>query len=152
MPRPWLLWLSISVNLFLAGLVVGQMLSPQSHRPSGPPHGPHGPPSPMHMAEEIARTLPPADGEILRAAFAAQAAAAHGTLPGPGDGMERIQKILTAPDYDAAALAAALTEFHHNHQIADHIIGAALLDAAGRMSPEGRRKLGEWGPPPPPNR
>jgi uncharacterized membrane protein len=144
MPKPltrWLLPASLAINVFLATVLV-------VHRPSFPPPPPR--PHPAEIAARIAATLPPADGEILR-----QAVAAH------ADDMERghhlqhtvpdkVRAVLAAPTLDRAALEAALVEHRLAHQTLDDALAAMITEAATRMSDEGRHKLAQWQPPPPP--
>lgn len=142
MLRRWLFTVSISLNLFLSALIGAQWLN----RPPGP-HGPPGRPDPMRMAEDLAQTLPPADGDILRATFAAHAAPVTNVAPGEADPMDQVRRVLRAEPFDRPALQAALDAVQANRQALETAIADALLDAATRMSPEGRRRLGAWPPP-----
>lgn len=142
MLRRWLFTISISLNLFFAALIGAQWLN----RPPGP-HGPPGRPDPMRMAEDLARTLPANDGEILRAAFAAHAASATGAAAEDADPMTQVRRVLATEPFDRTALQAALEAVQANRQALEAAISDALLDAATRMSPEGRRRLGQWPPP-----
>ncbi len=148
MLRHWPLTLSISLNLFLAALIGAHWLD----RPP-PHHGPPGRPDPMRMAEDLAQALPPADGAILRAAFAAHTAALPAQVVHGADPMDAVRRTLSADPFDRGALEAALADLQAGREAMEAAIGAALLDAATRMSPEGRRHLGEMPPPrhrPPP--
>lgn len=141
----WLLPASLAFNLFLAGLVVGQLQG----RGFGPPPPP---PQPGRMVEEMASTLPGPDADVLRAAFAANAAVLdrghHARNAMHGD----IRRILAAPDFDPQALKAVFDRGRQERETLDDALGSAIITAASRMSAEGRRKLGEWAPPgrPPP--
>ncbi|HLN24258.1 MAG TPA: periplasmic heavy metal sensor [Patescibacteria group bacterium] len=133
----WLLPISLALNAFLVGVVIGRF----DHRPFGPP-------PPKEMAERMADGLPAADAALLRQAFAAHSGqfdladqAMHG-FP------ERIRQVLDAADYDPKALQEVLMEGHAAHDARDEAMSLALLDAAAKMSAEGRRKLAIGRPPP----
>ena len=100
----------------------------------------------------MAGGLPAKDGAILREAFAARAGeferaeSVHRTLP------DRVRGILRTDPLDVAALSTAFAEASEAHATMDAALGAAMVEAAERMSPQGRRALAEWNPPGPPPR
>lgn len=142
----WLLPASLALNVFLIVLLaVG--LRPHLFGP-----GPWPPPPPHEMANRMAEGLPLKDGAILREAFAARAGeferadAVHRALP------ERVRAILRAEPLNLSALAAAFNEASEARASMDRALSAAMMEASGKMSPEGRRALAEWAPPGPPRR
>jgi uncharacterized membrane protein len=143
----WLLPISLAVNLFF--IVVAVRHHALFH---GRPPGPHD------VVGYLKDNLPAADAAIMQQAFAARAGAmaeaehAGQRLP------DRIRAALTAQPFDAEALRAALVEGRALHQSLEDGMTAAFVEAAGRMSPEGRAKLAaaeiggrfrHRGPPPP---
>jgi len=141
--RKWLLPVSLAINVFLGAAVVTHFLH---HRPLHPP----GPPDPVEMAEHMAESLPPADALVLRQAFAARAPTMREILLGDAAFHSRLRTVLEAPEFDAAAMRATLADADKVHVAFGEAMGAAMIDAAGKMSPEGRRKLARGGGHPPP--
>jgi uncharacterized membrane protein len=139
----WLLPVSLSLNVFLAVAMAVQLTS-------SPGFGPPPPrPRPDRIAEEIAATMTPADGDILREVFASHAPQ---LARGPESFhalQDRIRQVMTAPTFDAEALRAVFAEGRQGRTAMDDAVEASLIEAATRLSPEGRRKLGEWRPGPP---
>lgn len=136
----WVLAGSLALNVFLA-TVIGV------HRWGRPPGSP---PDPARVAEEIAATLPPADADILRAAFAkhrARLEAAHKAMRGMP---RRVHDALTADTFDEARLRGAFDAGSRARQQMDDAIADVVAAAAKRMSTEGRHKMAEWRPSHPP--
>ena len=141
----WLLPASLSLNIFLVVFVlVG--LRPLLFGPGPGPRPPH------EMVQKMAEGLPPNDGAILREAFASyegefeRVDAVLRALP------ERIRTILRAETLDLTALSAAFTEASEARSKMDAALGAAIIEASSRMSPEGRRAFADLAPPGPPRR
>ncbi len=138
----WLLPVSLSLNVFLA-------VAMAVHLTSSPGFGPPPPlPRPDRIAEEIAATMSPADGDILRQVFASRApqlAKGPASFHALQDG---IRQVMAAPTFDAEALRAVFAEGRRGRASMDDAVEASLIEAATRLSPEGRRKLGEWRPGP----
>lgn len=139
----WLLPASLAVNAFLAGVVVTQWFGPRF-----PP-----PPRPERMIEDMAATLPAADAAILRQSFAARAPDLGQRPRNREDMFERIRAALKAEPFDAQAMTVIFRDGRAVRDAIDDSIEQALIEAAGKMSGEGRRKLADWRPPfPPPPR
>lgn len=135
----WLLPASLAVNAFLGGLMVSQW-----RKPDIPP-----PPRPERMIEEMAETLPTADAAILRQSFAARAAKAEHRSRNPEEMFLKISAALKAEPFDPQALAAIFRDGRKTRDAIDDSIEGALVDAATKMSAEGRHKLADWHPRPP---
>lgn len=136
----WLLPASMSVNVFLAAALAAQALLPGGHRP----------PPPQHRLEALAEGLPPADAATLREVLAAREAEmgkGRAIMDGIRDG---VRDALTAETFDPAALRAVFAEARARRDALDDALVSGLIDAAGRLSPEGRRRLADWAPPGPP--
>lgn len=133
----WLFALSLGVNAFLAVVVL-----------AGPPHRPHGPPpSPEHIVERLTGKLSSADAAIFSQSFAPYLPRLHQDYDTLRAMPQRMRDILAAPIYDPQALAAAFADLHRIRQGFDDSMAGATVEAAGKMSPEGRVKLW-YGPPP----
>ncbi|AVM76299.1 periplasmic heavy metal sensor [Magnetospirillum gryphiswaldense] len=145
--HPWFRFVlpaSLALNAFLVGMAVTLWL-----RPALPPP----PPRPDAIIAEMAAMLPAADADILRASFAARAPRLGDRPHNRAETFERIRNALRAESFDAQALATIFAEGRQNRDRIDDSIETALIDAAGKMSTEGRRKLADWRPPfPPPPR
>jgi len=141
----WLLPLSLAINVFL-GAVIATHLGPPRFRPPAPPN-------PAEMADRMAESLSPADALALRQAFAK--VAPPSALGDPGAFHARLRAALDAPSFDTEALQRDFAEMSKAHAVFDEQMAAAIIEAAAKMSPEGRRKLANgrgpgFGPPPPP--
>ena len=137
----WLLPVSLALNLFFIVLAV-------RHLPFLHPH----PPDAGHIADFMTSNLPPADAAILQQSFAAHAAVMEEAHRAGQDFPEKIRAALTANPFDPGALSAALKDGQAGHQIMEDALAAALVEAAGKMSPEGRAALAarrQFGPPGP---
>lgn len=130
---------SLLLNAFLLGIWVARPFHP---------NGPPPPPPPAHLAEHITKGMPAADAVIFRQALAPHLAKLDAdyltmlTVP------PRIQAALAAPQFDPQAMTAALADMRRVREGFEDAMTQASLDAAARMSPEGRMKL--WHPPGPP--
>lgn len=142
-PR-WVLPVSLLLNVFLAGVVAALAL-PMAF---GPPRPPHGPPDPMHMAERMAETLPPADAELLRKAFAARAGMIRDSKATMDAFPDRLRAAMGAEPFAIDTLAAVFADGRAARTEMEDAMSAAVLDAVGRMSPEGRHRLAMWQPGP----
>ena len=148
-----LLLASLVLNAFLVGLLFEHF---DRHRPFVRTNVEmRGPGS---MADRMTRGLSPADAQILKDSFAVHQSAirqADETLRGFPD---RMRAIMAAPMFDAAALTQLLQGVHAARDARDDAMMAAIVEAAGKMSPEGRKNLPMGGgrpmsaqqPPPPP--
>ncbi|ACJ01244.1 periplasmic heavy metal sensor [Rhodospirillum centenum] len=146
--KDWTLAGSVALNLFLAGALLPPLLAG--------PEPPHFRPDPEAMAQRISKGLPPADAEVLQ------------TVLRPRDGFRELGGLmeeniratsaaLTAEPFDPAALRAALDRGTQERVRFEQRQHEAMVEAAARLSPEGRRRLAELpfllGPrrsPPPP--
>jgi uncharacterized membrane protein len=135
----WLLPVSLSINVFL-GVAVAVHLADHESRP--PP-----PPRPERIVEEISATLPAPDADILRHIFAAHSAQMEHGHHAMHTVHDNIRITLSAPTFDPVALHAAFAEGRKGREEMDEALEAILTEAAVQMSPEGRKKLGEWEPP-----
>ena len=143
----WLLPASLSLNIFFIVLAV-------RHHPYWHPR----PPDARHIADFMTSNLSPADAAILQQSFAAQDATLEQARKADRDFPDKIRTALTANPFDPEALKTALKDGQTDHQAMEDAMAAAFVDAATKMSPEGRAALAAHhhfgppgGPPPPPN-
>lgn len=137
----WLLPASLALNLFFVVLAF-------RHHPFLHPRMA----DPGTIVDFLKPNLPPADAEILQKSFESHKAAmdeAHKT----GQAMpEKIRAALTASPFNPDALKDALKDGQASHQVVEDNMAASLVDAATKMSPEGRAALAarhQFGPPGP---
>ena len=132
----WAFGASIALNVFFIALIVTHLVG---HR--------HGEKRvrPAMRIDGLAATLPPADGDKLRAALQARKdiGAAIDDLRAAQD---KVRAILRAQPFDEAALRQAMTEVQARHRVAETAIHDLIAGVAGQLSPEGRAKLAEWPP------
>ena len=130
----WVLGASIALNVFFVALIVSHMVS---HR-HGEKHV-----RPAMRIDMLAETLPPADGDKLRAALQARKdiAAAIDDFHAAQD---KVRAVLRAQPFDEAALRQAMAEAQTRHRAVESAIHDLIAGVAGQLSPEGRAKLAEW--------
>lgn len=145
---PALLLASLAVNIFLGAVMATHLLRSFD----GPPrHG--GPPPPDVMLERMTRDLPEADAKVMREVFGKRQGQIDAGMIQIRQLPDRLRGTLLAEPFDPAALAAIWQETHTAQRQFHEQLSAAFIEAATRMSPEGRRKLAEFrpvpeGPPP----
>ena len=137
----WLLPASLALNLFFVVLAV-------RHHPFWHPH----PPNAGNIVDFMKPNLPPADAEILQKSFDAHKAAMDDASKAGQDFPEKIRAALTATPFNPDALKQALKDGQAGHLVMEDAMSSALVDAATKMSPEGRAALAarrQFGPPGP---
>lgn len=137
-PTLWLLVASLALNVFL-GVVIG------THLLTPPP-----PPRPERMIEEMAEALPAADARILREVLNAKRDTLAEGRGDPRQFHERFRQILLTEPFDMEAFKRLESEFRANREHVGTVLGGILAEALPRMSPEGRKALADFRPPPPP--
>jgi uncharacterized membrane protein len=146
---PWLLAASVALNVFFVVVAF-------RHRPFMHPRPPE-----MHaVASALIGNLSADDAAIVEKSFAAHKAELEQAMGDNQAFEDQVRAALTAAPFDAAALKAAFDKVHDLHVVMDNAMAASFVDAAAKMSPEGRAKLaaGRHGggmrrhpfPPPPP--
>ena len=133
--RRWALAFSVGLNIFLAALLVAHLL-----------RGSDGatPPTPAERIERLAASLPPADGDRLRAAMQAASGGIAAALDEFRAAQDRVRAALRADPFDPAALRQAMQEAQVRHAAMGAAIQEVVATAAARMSPAGRAGLADW--------
>jgi uncharacterized membrane protein len=137
----WVLPLSLSLNALLGTAAA-------VHFVMGPPHRP--PPGPEHVIDHVVGILSPADATIVRAAFDRHKAALESNEALAHALPERLREVLRHEPLDEAALLAVVTKGRAAHNLMDDALTDTLMEAAPKISPEGRAKLADMRPPGPP--
>jgi uncharacterized membrane protein len=137
-PAPrWLVFGSLALNLFFIGIAAALLIrgpAPPSDRSIGA------------RIERLAETLPPADGDRLRAEFHAAQPAVDRARTGYEQARDGIRTILRREPFDAAALQDAMGRTRTARQDFDVVLQGVIAKAAAAMSSDGRQKLAEWPP------
>jgi uncharacterized membrane protein len=137
-----LLLLSLALNLFFIG--AGLALLVQSGGLGGSTAPVAVDRSIAGRIERIAATLPPADGEKLRADYKAdrnQIDQAHASYRRMQD---EVRAALRAQPFDVAALRTAMTSMQVARQTYDRHLQDFFARLAPEISPAGRQRLADW--------
>lgn len=138
-PRHWLLVGSLTLNLFLIGVVAAYQL--RSAVPAAQP-------STRLNIEQIAETLPKPDADRLEAVFRSHAAELSEYTTAIRQSQDRQRDGFRAQPFDPKPVEDAMATTRFNHDAAKRVIHEVILEAATQMSPAGRAKLAEWAAPP----
>jgi uncharacterized membrane protein len=136
----WILFMSVLLNLFLVGVVMGIV-----------PHGKHGPFGPMalaaphgdYMVEWMTHRLDPADADAFREAFRAQADALKQDHEHVRRASDALAAIFQKPQPDPAALQTAMQQLIQAKNRVYETVGKIVETAYAKLSPEGRRRLAD---------
>jgi uncharacterized membrane protein len=115
---------SLGLNMFFAGLTISHLRPP-------PPF------DPLHMLSRLADQLPPTDAAILRQVLDSKAAEMREDEAHFRSFPQRLDAALLAEPFDPAALAAVFADGRGQ----ESAMSAVMIEAATRMSPEGRHRL-----------
>lgn len=126
-----LLTLSLALNLFLIAVLAAPHLLP------APPRAP----GETRIAERIARRLPEADRPAFRAAHERHEATLRRTFEAMRESRTRMREALSAEPFDAAKFGRAVDDWRQTSDAAQQAMHAMILDAAPKMSAQGRVDL-----------
>jgi uncharacterized membrane protein len=96
--------------------------------------------------ERLASTLPNADGDVLRAAYRANATAVDGARDAYRQTQNEVRGILRSEPFEPEAMRAAMSRTRLARQGFDQLLQEVIASAAARMTAAGRNKLAEWPP------
>jgi uncharacterized membrane protein len=133
-----LLFGSLALNLFFVGLTAALLVS-----------GPDAPP-PRNVAtriEEMAKSLPPADGAKLRGAYARDHTAVNVARATYEKSRDSIRDVLRREPFDIAAMQDVMSKTRAARQQFDQALQGMIAKAAGDMSPAGRKAMADFTPP-----
>lgn len=135
-PRPWFLLTSLSINLFLVGLIVAAVVS-----------GPHGPGWHKGRPPPPARHMIRALGEEVRPAIEKVMSAQEGAFRAAGEAHRAAnaayRAALTAEPFDSQRLSDALAARRQTKQQMRQVMDAALVEIVADVGPDARKKLAE---------
>jgi uncharacterized membrane protein len=139
---PILLLLSVAVNLLLIGAFIGRWTMP--HHPPPP-----GPGMMRHMIADMGRSMSDADRAILEQAYQAHAHAMEDRWADHRAAFDAIRHAMAAEPFDRAALEKAMDAAAEQDVAQRGVVEQTLLDAASKMSADGRHRMAGWRPGPP---
>ena len=139
----WILLVSLGLNLFLIG--AGGAFAARHYFAPPVPTAPFDR-SVAARIERLAATLPAHDGDILRAAYRANATAVDGARDVYRRAQDEARGILRSEPFDAEAMRAAMGRTRVARQGFDQLLQDVIAAAAARMTPAGRNKLADWPP------
>jgi uncharacterized membrane protein len=129
-----LLFVSLAVNLFFAGMVTARHV-----------FGPPPPPPPGRMisrfVDDLADELPAPDQTTLRRIFRAHQAEIEQRSAEIARSRDRVREAIVADPFERDALAAALDAANDKERELRKVLQGVLFEAASEMSPEARHKL-----------
>lgn len=132
--RRWLkiaLAVSVVLNLLFIGLAAGRIFGP----------GPFG--RAWHL-DRAAEALPPAEADEFRAIMRRHRSEMAEQFKAARRAREQVREVLRAEPFDRARLERELAEVRQRSDAMQRSLHAALVEAASRMSPEGRERLSRW--------
>ncbi len=126
------LFVSLALNLFLAGFLAARWLAPAWHEERRGPEA---------IVERLTSRLSGADAEVMRAAFQAnqpKLASLFGELQ---QARREVRQRLAAQPFDPDALAKAVADLRIKQTAFFTGLQDTILPAVGKLSPEGRGRL-----------
>jgi uncharacterized membrane protein len=139
----WLLLVSLALNLFFVGVAGALIVRNYTSTPVLVPVPNH---SVASRIDRLAATLPPADGEKLRAEFRARTATVEPAREAYRRAQDATRAVLRGEPFDVAALRAAMAQTRAARQVLDEALHGVVAAAAEQMSPAGRARLADWPP------
>ena len=125
------LTLSLALNLFLLAVLAAPHVIPSPPRERGE----------ARMAERIAKRLPEADRPIFRSAHERHAGTLQRTFQAVRDSRQQMREALGEEPFDPAKFDQAVRNWRQTSDAAQQAIYAMMLDAAPKLSREGRVAL-----------
>ncbi|QCO19094.1 periplasmic heavy metal sensor (plasmid) [Azospirillum brasilense] len=140
---PWYLLIgSLGMNMLLGGILAAQAL----HLMPPPP-----PPDPgqglERFVERAERELSPADAAVLRRGYEAERMAVERMHQNMEAMRRQLRDSMNAPTFDPDGLRRALDQAHATEADLRGRLDSRVIEVLSQLSPEGRRKLVEMGPP-----
>ena len=121
--------LSLALNLFLAGLIAGTGLLDRREHDRGGRHA---------AFDQAVRQLDPADAEALRTLMRTKGEQAEPRFRALREARREVQRRMSQPDYDPAAVRAAVTQVRVQEVALRDDLDRSLIDFAARLDPEER--------------
>jgi uncharacterized membrane protein len=141
-----LLFASLALNLFFVGifgaLAVRHHLPDAGARPGEPPR------TAGARIARLAAALPEPDGARLQEDFGARREAIEAAGAAYREAQEQIRAALRREPFDAAALREAMVASRAARLKLDEMVQEVIAAATEQMSPDGRRRVADYTPPP----
>ena len=132
--RRYLLLGSLCLNVALAGYIGAQLWFFSDVRPRMLAQ-------PGQMVERIASRLPPADGDLVRKAYAERSGELAAARAEFRISVVRLLATMARPDMTPEALRAAIDDARAKRARQNELLTGFFIEAVGKMSPEGRREM-----------
>jgi uncharacterized membrane protein len=147
--RPWILIAligSLTLNLFLGGLMIGRWVSgPPFHRmhaAAGAERGPAG--EPGRILRRMAGSLPQEHRPAFEAVIAKHQPRVVELATQARDAREQARDVLRKEPFDRAALDRAFEAIRTRNAALQTEIQATIGEAAASLPPEARQRLADW--------
>lgn len=147
----WLLLvlgISLGLNLFVGGFLIGDELQEHRHPPRGDWERPHADNDRVvfGFVDRLATALPKDDRkEFMRVMETYRGELAAATMR-VRQARQKVRGAIGADNFDRSALESALAEVGSNMQDMQKVLHGALADAVSHLSPEARKALANWEP------
>lgn len=146
------LFVSLGVNFFLGGLVLGRAASPPAEIVAVPPPTPQPPGGPAPGAlpsggvlQQMMAAIPQEYRPAMRQAFELRRREIAAATLGIREARQRTREALRAETFDRARLDAAFAQLRARNDSLAAVLHGAAIEAATQMPVDVRRDLAEWG-------
>ena len=144
--RPWILIaliVSLALNLFLGGLMIGRWVSgPPHHRAAAAERGPGG--EPGRILQRMAGSLPQEHRPAFEAVIGRHQERIVVLATQAREARAQVRDVLNKEPFDRAALDRAFETVRTRNDALQTEIQATIAEAAAALPPEARRQLADW--------
>jgi len=145
--RPWVLIVlivSLGLNLFLGGLMVGRWFSGPPHRPPFVMNdrGPAG--EPNRILQRMAAALPPDHRPAFETVIAKHRERVMQAAGQAREAREQVRKTLRQEPFDRAALDRAFESLRQSNTVLQQEVQNTIGDAAAMLPADARQRLADW--------
>ena len=140
----WLLLTSLALNVLFAGAAGAVAFRYTGTVPLT--HVTQIDHSVANRLDQIAATLPPADAQVMRAEFRADAVKVASAQADLRLSREELRNSLRAEPFDPSAMRTAMAANRTARDNFDQVLHDMIAAAAAKMSVVGRNKLADWPP------
>jgi len=140
----WILLGSLALNLFLVG-ATGAFFARHYFAERAAASAPADR-SVAARIERLATTLPPADADILRGEYRANAVAVDESRDAYRKAQDDVRQTLRVEPFDPGAMRAGMIKTRAARQTFDQLLQDVVASAAAKMSAGGRTRLADWPP------
>jgi len=144
--RSWIviaLIVSVGLNLFLGGLMVGRWISGPPHRPFATAERGSGG-EPGRFLHRMASTLPPEHRPVFDAVISKHQNRIAELASEAREAREQVRAVLNKEPFDRAALDRAFENIRARNIALQTEIQMTISEAAAGLPPEARQRLADW--------